>query len=123
VAFSAVFVSRSCPISEVSLTNPLTPKVYELINSRWVDQGTALCFGQYEDGEAALVAKAEANMSEIILKTTIRSSDVYQRQQGLSAHSTGPVLINGILTNFVFRYPHCLDRAGWCRLCAQLSGS
>lgn len=56
-------------------------KVYELINSRWVDQGTALCFGQYEDGEAALVAKAEANMSEIILKTTIRSSDVYQRQQ------------------------------------------
>ncbi|KAH9999811.1 component of IIS longevity pathway SMK-1-domain-containing protein [Russula vinacea] len=56
-------------------------KVYELINSRWVDQGTALCFGQYEDGEAALVAKAESNMSEIILKTTIRSSDVYQRQQ------------------------------------------
>ncbi|KAI9448098.1 component of IIS longevity pathway SMK-1-domain-containing protein [Lactarius indigo] len=56
-------------------------KVYELIESRWVDQGTALCFGQYEDGEAALVAKAEANMSEIILKTTIRSSDVYQRQQ------------------------------------------
>lgn len=56
-------------------------KVYELIESRWVDQGTALCFGQYEDGEAALVAKAESNMSEIILKTTIRSSDVYQRQQ------------------------------------------
>jgi len=66
----------------VSLTHPLTHKVYELINSRWIDQGTALCFGQYEDGEAALVAKAEANMSEIILKTTIRSSDVYQRQQG-----------------------------------------
>ncbi|KAH9006884.1 component of IIS longevity pathway SMK-1-domain-containing protein [Lactarius hatsudake] len=44
-------------------------KVYELIESRWVDQGTALCFGQYEDGEAALVAKAEANI------------DVYQRQQ------------------------------------------
>ena len=65
-----------------SLTHPVIPKVYELINSRWVDQGTALCFGQYEDGEAALVAKAEANMSEIILKTTIRSSDVYQRQQG-----------------------------------------
>ena len=57
-------------------------QVYELVESRWVDQGTALCFGQYEDGEAALVAKAEANMSEIILKTTIRSSDVYQRQQG-----------------------------------------
>ncbi|KAH9966008.1 component of IIS longevity pathway SMK-1-domain-containing protein [Russula dissimulans] len=56
-------------------------KVYELINSRWVDQGTALCFGQYEDGEAALIAKAEANMSDIILKTVIRSSDVYQRQQ------------------------------------------
>jgi len=59
----------------------LNLQVYELINSRWVDQGTALCFGQYEDGEAALIAKAEANMSDIILKTTIRSSDVYQRQQ------------------------------------------
>ncbi|KAI0268330.1 component of IIS longevity pathway SMK-1-domain-containing protein [Gloeopeniophorella convolvens] len=56
-------------------------KVYELIDSRWVDQGTALCFGQYEDGEAALIAKAEANMSEVILKTTIRSSETYQRQQ------------------------------------------
>ena len=77
------YVPRSCHILEDSLTHTLPLKVYELINSRWVDQGTALCFGQYEDGEAALVAKAEANMSEIILKTTIRSSDVYQRQQGL----------------------------------------
>ena len=75
-------VPRPFCVLAVSLTHPLTHKVYELINSRWVDQGTALCFGQYEDGEAALVAKAEANMSEIILKTTIRSSDVYQRQQG-----------------------------------------
>ena len=76
------FVPRPFYVLAVSLTHPLTHKVYELINSRWVDQGTALCFGQYEDGEAALVAKAEANMSDIILKTTIRSSDVYQRQQG-----------------------------------------
>jgi len=119
-------VRRSFPGRAIylrSLTNPLTPKVYELINSRWVDQGTALCFGQYEDGEAALVAKAETNMSEIILKTTIRSSDVYQRQQGLCAQSIGPVEISVIFTEFVSRYPHCLDRAGWRRLCAQLSGS
>jgi hypothetical protein len=76
------FVPRPFHVLAVSLTHPLAHKVYELVNSRWVDQGTALCFGQYEDGEATLVAKAEANMSEIILKTTIRSSDVYQRQQG-----------------------------------------
>lgn len=123
MAFSAAFVSKPCHILEVSLTNPLTPKVYELINSRWVDQGTALCFGQYEDGEAALVAKAETNMSEIILKTTIRSSDVYQRQQGLCTRSTGPVVTGVIFTKFVSRYPHCLDRAGWRRLRTQFSGS
>ena len=82
VASMQRYVSRPFYVLAVSLTYPLAHKVYELINSRWVDQGTALCFGQYEDGEAALVAKAEANMSEIILKTTIRSSDVYQRQQG-----------------------------------------
>jgi protein phosphatase-4 regulatory subunit 3 len=75
-----IYIPRICHLFEDYLTYYL--KVYELINSRWVDQGTALCFGQYEDGEAALVAKAEANMSDIILKTTIRSSDVYQRQQG-----------------------------------------
>lgn len=41
-------------------------------------------------------------MSEIILKTTIRSSDVYQRQQGRSIHS---------LVSFrpVFTVLHCSD--------------
>lgn len=82
MAFGSVFVPKPCHILGDRLSDTVISKVYELINSRWVDQGTALCFGQYEDGEAALVAKAEANMSEIILKTTIRSSDVYQRQQG-----------------------------------------
>ncbi|KAI0050231.1 DUF625-domain-containing protein [Auriscalpium vulgare] len=58
-------------------------KVYELQNSKWVDQGTAFCFGHYDDttSEALLVARAESDYNQIILKTTIRSSDVYQRQQ------------------------------------------
>ncbi|KAH7916787.1 component of IIS longevity pathway SMK-1-domain-containing protein [Hygrophoropsis aurantiaca] len=58
-------------------------KVYELIGSRWVDQGTAFCFGQFQDetNEAFLIARAEANYANIILSTAIRSNDVYQRQQ------------------------------------------
>ncbi|KAH7931318.1 DUF625-domain-containing protein [Leucogyrophana mollusca] len=58
-------------------------KVYELIGSRWVDQGTAFCFGQFQDetNEAFLIARAEANYTNIILSTAIRSNDVYQRQQ------------------------------------------
>ncbi|ETW83794.1 hypothetical protein HETIRDRAFT_313109, partial [Heterobasidion irregulare TC 32-1] len=57
--------------------------VYELINSRWIDQGTAFCFGHYDDStqEALLIARAESSYSEVILQTSIRSSDVYQRQQ------------------------------------------
>ena len=57
-------------------------KVYELIGARWVDQGTAFCSGDLQDNEAVLVARAEANPNQIILSTTIRSNDVYQRQQG-----------------------------------------
>lgn len=59
-------------------------QVYELINARWIDQGTAFCFGHYDEntGDALLVARAEASYSEVILQTAIRSSDVYQRQQG-----------------------------------------
>lgn len=57
-------------------------KVYELIGARWVDQGTAFCSGDLQDNEAVLVARAEANPNHIILSTTIRSNDVYQRQQG-----------------------------------------
>jgi protein phosphatase 4 regulatory subunit 3 len=55
-----------------------------LIGSRWVDQGTAFCFGQFQEetNEALLIARSEANYQEIILSTAIRSNDVYQRQQG-----------------------------------------
>ncbi|KAF8345573.1 component of IIS longevity pathway SMK-1-domain-containing protein [Amanita rubescens] len=58
-------------------------KVYELIGSRWVDQGTAFCFGQIleDTNEALLVARAEGNYDEVILSTAIRADDVYQRQQ------------------------------------------
>ncbi|KAI0092094.1 component of IIS longevity pathway SMK-1-domain-containing protein [Irpex rosettiformis] len=56
-------------------------KVYELIGARWVDQGTAFCSGDLQDNEAVLIARAEANPNHIILSTTIRSNDVYQRQQ------------------------------------------
>ncbi|TFK43836.1 component of IIS longevity pathway SMK-1-domain-containing protein [Crucibulum laeve] len=58
-------------------------KVYELIGSRWVDQGTAFCFGQFQEetNEALLIARAERNYNDIVLSTAIRSNDVYQRQQ------------------------------------------
>ncbi|KAF8897883.1 component of IIS longevity pathway SMK-1-domain-containing protein [Infundibulicybe gibba] len=58
-------------------------KVYELIGSRWADQGTAFCFGQFQEetGEALLIARSERNYSQVILSTAIRSNDVYQRQQ------------------------------------------
>ncbi|KDQ64157.1 hypothetical protein JAAARDRAFT_187524 [Jaapia argillacea MUCL 33604] len=55
--------------------------VYELVGSRWADQGTAFCFGDVENNEAYLIARAEADFSKVILQTTIRSNDVYQRQQ------------------------------------------
>ncbi|KAI0686780.1 component of IIS longevity pathway SMK-1-domain-containing protein [Cytidiella melzeri] len=56
-------------------------KVYELIGARWIDQGTAFCSGDLQDNEAVLIARAEANPNHIILSTTIRTNDVYQRQQ------------------------------------------
>ncbi|KAG6334864.1 hypothetical protein ID866_4224 [Astraeus odoratus] len=57
-------------------------KVYELIGSRWVDQGTAYCFGQLdESNQAFLIARSEADFDKVILSTAIRSNDVYQRQQ------------------------------------------
>ncbi|KAF8638593.1 hypothetical protein AX17_002134 [Amanita inopinata Kibby_2008] len=58
-------------------------KVYELIGSRWVDQGTAFCFGQISEdtNEALLVARSERNYDDVILSTVIRADDVYQRQQ------------------------------------------
>lgn len=59
-------------------------KVYELVGSRWVDQGTAYCAGQLDDAnQAYLVARSELDFNKIILSTAIRSNDVYQRQQGM----------------------------------------
>jgi protein phosphatase 4 regulatory subunit 3 len=60
-----------------------SPKVYELVGSRWVDQGTALCFGHINANNVAyLTARSEKDFDQIILSTAIRASDVYQRQQG-----------------------------------------
>ncbi|KAJ7167672.1 component of IIS longevity pathway SMK-1-domain-containing protein [Mycena filopes] len=58
-------------------------KVYELVGQRWVDQGTAFCFGQFQEDsdQAHLIARSERNYAEVILSTPIRSTDVYQRQQ------------------------------------------
>ncbi|KIY42881.1 DUF625-domain-containing protein [Fistulina hepatica ATCC 64428] len=57
-------------------------KVYQLIGSNWVDKGTAFCFGEVQDnGEPRVLARAERDYDEVILTTTIRSNDVYQRQQ------------------------------------------
>ena len=49
-----------------------------------MDQGTAFCFGQFQEetGAALLIARSERNYNDIILSTAIRSNDVYQRQQG-----------------------------------------
>ena len=63
-------------------SSPFGVKVYELIGSRWVDQGTAFCFGDFQENEALLIARAEEDFNRIILTTTIRATDVYQRQQG-----------------------------------------
>jgi protein phosphatase 4 regulatory subunit 3 len=57
-------------------------KVYELIGARWVDQGTAFCFGDFHENEAFLIARSENDFNQVILTTTIHSTDVYQRQQG-----------------------------------------
>ena len=62
---------------------PIHVQVYELIGSRWVDQGTAFCLGSFqnETQEAFIIARAESNFNDIILSTAIRGNDVYQRQQ------------------------------------------
>lgn len=72
--------------SNTSSDRHLSPssKVYELVGSRWVDQGTAYCAGQLDDAnQAYLVARSELDFNKIILSTAIRSNDVYQRQQGM----------------------------------------
>jgi hypothetical protein len=67
-------------------------QVYELVGSRWVDQGTAFCFGQFQEdtNEAFLVARAEMNYHNVILSTPIRTNDVYQQQAG-ACHIAHPV--------------------------------
>lgn len=59
-------------------------QVYELIGQKWTDRGTAFCQGDYneETRQARLIARAE-NSNEILLECIIRTSDVYQRQQGI----------------------------------------
>jgi protein phosphatase-4 regulatory subunit 3 len=59
-------------------------KVYELIGTTWTDRGTALCTGVYDEemDSAAIVAKSEVNDVEL-LRSEIRASDVYQKQQGV----------------------------------------
>lgn len=89
-------------------------KVYELDGSRWVDKGTAFCFGdvnQLQD-HALLVARAEEDFSRIILQTLIRSSDVYQRQQGECFLQLSSLDVWLILSRD--RHSHRVDRAKWC---------
>jgi len=66
------------------ITHHQISQVYELIGSRWVDQGTAFCFGQFQEetNEALLIARSERDYETVVLSTAIRSNDVYQRQQG-----------------------------------------
>ncbi|KAG1892117.1 component of IIS longevity pathway SMK-1-domain-containing protein [Suillus subluteus] len=58
-------------------------KVYKLIGSQWADQGTAFCYGQFENetNQAFLIARSEVHFDKLILTTRIRTTDVYQRQQ------------------------------------------
>jgi protein phosphatase 4 regulatory subunit 3 len=78
--------------------------VYELIGQRWVDQGTAFVTGGYDSaaGAASLVARSEADYKHIILQTTIRSSDTYQRQQDTLIVWTEP---NGVDYALSFQDP------------------
>ena len=63
---------------------PRSAKVYKLVGSQWADQGTAFCYGQFDNdtNQAFLIARSEVNFEKLILTTRIRTTDVYQRQQG-----------------------------------------
>jgi protein phosphatase-4 regulatory subunit 3 len=78
--------------------------VYELVGQRWADQGTAFCSGHYDEttGEAALIARSETDFKSIILSTTIRPNDVYQRQQDTLIVWTEP---NGVDYALSFQDP------------------
>ncbi|KAF7302120.1 SMK-1 domain-containing protein [Mycena indigotica] len=84
-------------------------KVYELVGQRWVDQGTAFCFGEYQEEteQAHLIARSERNFADVILSTPIRASDVYQRQQDTLIVWTEP---NGADYALSFQDPEgCLE--------------
>ena len=57
--------------------------MYELIDSRWTDRGTAFCSGDFDAAsqEARLTARSEASPTEIILSCCIQSNIIYHRQQ------------------------------------------
>ncbi|KAF7294291.1 SMK-1 domain-containing protein [Mycena chlorophos] len=84
-------------------------KVYELVGQRWVDQGTAFCFGEYQEDteQAHLIARSERNFADVILSTPIRANDVYQRQQDTLIVWTEP---NGADYALSFQDPEgCLE--------------
>lgn len=91
------------------------------MGSHWEDQGTAFCYGHFDEStnEAKLIARSETDLDNTILSTTIRSCDVYQRQQGrrfdLNRRAT-------VSTDTGGRNPNRVDRTEWCRLCTQLPG-
>lgn len=60
-------------------------KVYELIDNKWTDRGTAFCQSAFDSEKqmAKLIARSEELPTEIILQFYIRGEDVYQRQQGV----------------------------------------
>lgn len=74
------------------------------MGQRWADQGTAFCSGHYDEttGEAALIARSETDFKNVILSTTIRPNDVYQRQQDTLIVWTEP---NGVDYALSFQDP------------------
>lgn len=78
-------------------------KVYELEGARWADRGTAFCFGDFQDNEALLIARSEADYHHIILRTTIRAHDVYQRQQGEFLLHNASCAITNLVPRYIDR--------------------
>ncbi|KAJ7068766.1 component of IIS longevity pathway SMK-1-domain-containing protein [Mycena amicta] len=98
-------------------------KVYELVGQRWVDQGTAFCFGEYQEEteQAHLIARSERSFADVILSTPIRANDVYQRQQDTLIVWTEP---NGADYALSFQDPEgCLEVWNFiCEVQQHMSG-
>jgi protein phosphatase-4 regulatory subunit 3 len=62
-------------------TSPRRVKVYELDGDQWIDNGTGYCSGVIGDEKAYLSVKNEANESELLLRSHIRGTIQYQKQQ------------------------------------------